>query len=100
MRLVRALRPGVRGGAVGVVWILVGLGGCGVLGAPIPPEDVGVAPVIERQLRREGLLAPGANVWGSASRPSAPSAVTVEEAPIPPDPDPLPTPPLRTMGTR
>lgn len=100
MRLVRACGPGVRGGAVGAVWIVVGLGGCGVLGAPIPPEDVGVAPVIERQLRREGLLAPGANVRGSASRPSAPSAVTVEEVPIPPDPDPLPTPPLRTMGTR
>ena len=100
MRLVRACRLGVRGGAVGAMWIVVALGGCGVLGAPIPPEDVGVAPVIERQLRREGLLAPGANVWGSASRPNAPSAVTVEEAPIPPDPDPLPTPPLRTMGMR
>lgn len=76
------------------------LAGCGVLGAPIPPEDVGVAPVIERQLRREGLLASGANVTGSASRPRAPSGVTIEELPIPPDPDPLPTPPLRTMGTR
>lgn len=100
MRPVRAYGLGGRGGAVGVVWIVAGLSGCGVLGAPIPPEDVGVAPVIERQLRREGLLAPGANVWGSASRPSAPSAVTIEEAPIPPDPDPLPIPPLRTMGTR
>lgn len=78
----------------------LGLMGCGVLGAPIPPEDVGVAPVIERQLRREGLLAAGANVWGSASRPSAPSGVTIEEAPTLPDPDPLPTPPLRSMGTR
>lgn len=76
------------------------LGGCGVLGAPIPPEDVGVAPVIERQLRREGLLAAGASVTGSASRPNAPSGLTIEEAPIPPDPDPLPTPPWRSMGTR
>ncbi len=79
---------------------LLGLAGCGVLGSPIAPEDVGVAPVIERQLRREGLLASGTNVYGSASRPSAPSGVTIEEAPIPPDPDPLPTPPLRMMGTR
>lgn len=76
------------------------LAGCGVLGAPIPPEDVGVAPVIERQLRREGLLAAGASVRGSASRPSAPSDLTIEEAPIPPDADPLPTLPWRTMGTR
>ncbi len=83
-----------------VAWCSLALAGCGVLGAPIPPEDVGVAPVIERQLRREGLLASGVNVTGSASRPSAPSGVTIEEAPIPPDPDPLPTPPLRTMGTR
>lgn len=76
------------------------LAGCGVLGAPIPPEDVGVAPVVERQLRREGLLASGANVRGSASRPSAPSGLTIEETPIPPDPDPLPVSPWRTMGTR
>ncbi len=100
MRLVRAWGPGVGGGAVGAVWIVLGLGGCGVLGPPVPPENVGVAPVIERQLRREGLLAPGANVWGSASRPSAPSAVIVEEALAPSEPDALPTPPVRMMGTR
>ena len=100
MRLIRAWGLGVDGRGVGAVWIVLGLGGCGVLGAPIPPEDVGVGPVIERQLRREGLLAPGEHVVGSASRPSAPSAVTIEEAPIPPVPDPLPIPPLREMGTR
>lgn len=82
------------------VFGVLGLAGCGVLGAPIPPEDVGVAPIIERQLRREGLLAAGANVYGSASRPSAPTGVTIEEAPTPPEPDPLPIPPLRMMGTR
>jgi hypothetical protein len=78
--------------------VLVAVGGCGVLGAPIPPEDVGVSPVIERQLRREGLLAPGVTVWGSAARPNAPSAVVIEEAPI--QVEPLPVPPLREMGTR
>ena len=99
MRLVRARRAaGSR--TSGVVLCVVGLTGCGVLGSPIPPEDVGVSPVIERQLRREGLLAPGSNVWGSASRPNAPSGIMIEEAPIPPEPDPLPTPPLREMGTR
>lgn len=100
MRLVGAWGPGVGAGAVGAVLILLGLGGCGVLGPPVPPENVGVAPVIERQLIREGLLAPGTSVWGSASRPSAPSAVIVEEALAPSEPDPLPTPPIRMMGTR
>jgi hypothetical protein len=76
------------------------LAGCGVLGAPVPPEDVGVAPVIERQLRREGLIASGASIRGSAARPSAPSGVTIEAAPIPPNVEPLPIPPWRTMGTR
>jgi len=80
--------------------LLFVLGGCGVLGSPIPPEDVGVSPVIERQLRREGLLPTGSTVRGSASRPNAPSGITIEDAPIPPEAEPLPTPPLREMGTR
>ena len=100
MMLVYAWRTEASGYAAGVVLLMVGLGGCGVLGPPIPPEDVGVTPVIERQLRREGLLAPGSTVWGSASRPNAPSGIMIEEAPIPPDPEPLPIPPLRSMGTR
>ena len=100
MRLLSARRRGISGYAAGAIWVFLGLGGCGVLGAPIPPEDVGVAPVMERQLRREGLLAPGASVWGSASRPSAPSAVTIEDASLPPGPASLPIPPLREMGTR
>jgi hypothetical protein len=83
---------------IGAVMVLVAVEGCGVLGSPIPPEDVGVRPVIERQLRREGLLAPGVTVWGSAARPNAPSAVTIEEGPI--QIESLPVPPLREMGTR
>ena len=79
---------------------MFGVAGCGVIGSPIPPEDVGVSPVIERQLRREGLLSSGSNVRGSASRPSAPSGIMIEEGPIPLEPTPLPTPPLREMGTR
>ena len=81
------------------LWV-IGAAGCGMLGAPIPPEDVGVSPVIERQLRREGVLASGSNVVGSASRPNAPSGITIEEAPSVPEPDPLPVPRLREMGTR
>lgn len=83
--------------------LCLGLAGCGVLGAPVPPENVGVAPIVERQLRREGLLAPGANVWGTAARPNVPRAVTIdvsEDSSIAPEPDPLPVPPVRSMGTR
>jgi hypothetical protein len=28
---------------------------CGVMGTPIPPEDVGVAPLIQRQNRQDEL---------------------------------------------
>ncbi|MBV6470060.1 MAG: hypothetical protein NBKEAIPA_01973 [Nitrospirae bacterium] len=93
------MRPSYRFGAW-VVLLFVNMGGCGVLGAPIPPEDVGVSPIVERQLRREGLLAPGASVWGSASRPMPPTAVRIEDVLSAPEPDPLPDPPLRQMGTR
>ncbi len=92
--------PAAHGRVASVLLFVIGLGGCGVLGSPIPPEDVGVSPVIERQLRREGLLPPGASVYGSASRPNAPSGITIEESPIPAEPVPLPVPPLRQMGTR
>jgi hypothetical protein len=79
--------------------IFMTAGGCGVLGPPVPPEDVGVNPVIERQLRREGLLAPGQVVRGSAARPSAPGLVVIQDEDIPLG-DPLPVPPTRSMGTR
>lgn len=100
MRGAGGRRVAIRQPVLLLVGLLTLLAGCGVLGAPIPPEDVGVAPVIERQLRREGLLAAGASVTGSASRPSAPSGLTIEEAPLPSDPDPLPVLPWRSMGTR
>jgi predicted small lipoprotein YifL len=79
--------------------MLVTTAACGVLGPPVPPEDVGINPVIERQLRREGLLAPSQVVRGTASRPSAPGLVTIQENAIPLG-DPLPVPPTRSMGTR
>lgn len=84
----------------GVALWAIGMGGCGVLGSPMPPEDVGVSPVIERQLRREGLLSSGSNVVGSASRPSAPSGITIEEDASPIEPGFLPVPRVREMGTR
>ena len=94
--------PAARAGGriAGMALWVIGAAGCGVLGSPIPPEDVGVSPVIERQLRREGVLASGSKVVGSASRPNAPSGIAIEEAPNVPEPDPLPVPRLREMGTR
>ena len=99
MRLVPAGRA-VGGRTAGMALCVIGAAGCGALGSPIPPEDVGVSPVIERQLRREGLLSSGSNVVGSASRPNAPSGITIEEGPSLPEPDPLPIPRLREMGTQ
>jgi len=65
---------------------LVGLtalawGGCGVVGAPMPPEDVGVAPIIERQKRAEAAAA------GRSG-----------EIPLQPGAD-LPVPPIESVGT-
>jgi hypothetical protein len=73
-----------------ISWAIVG---CGVVGGPIPPEDVGVAPVIERQKREQAQRA--------GAQPPA-----LER---PQDQEPLPSelrgqdeelPPLRPVGTR
>jgi hypothetical protein len=34
--------------------VLLASGGCGIVGPPIPPETVGVAPIIEKQKRQQG----------------------------------------------
>ena len=39
-----------------MVGVMIGtLAACGAVGAPIPPESVGVTPIIERQKRLEAL---------------------------------------------
>lgn len=39
-----------------MVWMTIGtLVGCGAVGAPIAPENVGVTPTIERQKKLEAL---------------------------------------------
>ncbi len=41
-----------------VILILTGLlSACGVVGSPVPPENVGVAPTIEKQKRQHALQA-------------------------------------------
>ena len=87
---------GVKGATVkrAIVWIgLWAAAGCGVVGPPIPPEDVGVAPFIERQKRQQAQQA--------AAQPTAEEPAQEQE--------PLPSelrgqdeelPPLMPVGTR
>ena len=81
----------VRSVLVGVITgVLVG---CGVVGPPVPPENVGVNPTIERQKKVEALE--------EKQRESAAAAESAE-----PLPDPMlqgqdvNLPPLRPVGTR
>ena len=74
------------------VWLacaagLVGFVSCGTMGPPIPPEDVGVAPIIERQKRQEAL---------DAKQREAVDAQAVVE----PQGQDVNLPPLRPVGTR
>lgn len=72
---------------------MVTLVACGVVGSPIPPEQVGVTPTIERQKKLEALE--------EKQREAAAAAELTE-----PQPDPLlqgqdvDLPPLQPVGTR
>lgn len=81
-----------------VTFLMVGmtigtLMGCGAVGAPIAPENVGVTPTIERQKRLEALQ--------EKQREAAMTTETTE-----PQPDPLlqgqdvDLPSLQPVGTR
>jgi hypothetical protein len=75
------------------LWILLMgmvMSQCGVIGPPVAPEDVGVAPIIERQKKRE------AERLGSQVQPAPRS----DKEPMMEPGEPLPVPPLRQMGTR
>jgi predicted small lipoprotein YifL len=77
-----------------VVVVVIGtLTACGAVGAPIPPESVGVTPTIERQKKLEALQ--------EKQREAAKAADGIE-----PQPDPLlqgqdvDLPTLQPVGTR
>lgn len=77
-----------------VVGVTMGtLVACGIVGAPLPPESVGVTPTIERQKKLEALE--------EKQRQAATAAESTE-----PQPDPLlqgqeiDLPPLQPVGTR
>lgn len=61
--------------------------GCGVVGSPVPPEIVGVAPTIEKQKRQHAL---------EAERDGAETGDPVSAH----DPHDLELPPSRPVGTR
>ena len=77
-----------------LVGVITGvLVGCGVAGPPVPPENVGVNPIIERQKKLEALE--------EKQREAAAKAESTE-----PPPDPMlqgqdvNLPPLQPVGTR
>ena len=84
-------RPNVTSLMVGMT--IGALAACGAVGAPIPPESVGVTPTIERQKRMEALQ--------EKQREAAAAAESTE-----PQSDPLlqgqdvDLPPLQPVGTR
>lgn len=61
--------------------------GCGVVGAPVPPELVGVAPTIEKQKRQHAL---------ESEREAAEAGDPISAH----DPHDLDLPPSRPVGTR
>ena len=72
--------------ALMVVLAIWSLAACGTIGSPIPPEDVGVAPTIERQKKLDA----------DAARREAEESQPVLE-PLGQDVD---LPPLQPVGTR
>jgi len=77
-----------------LVGVITGLlVGCGAVGSPVPPENVGVNPTIERQKKLEALE--------EKQREAAAAAESTE-----PQPDPtlqgqdVNLPPLRPVGDR
>lgn len=77
---------------VGLILLTV-VAACGVVGPPVPPEDVGVNPTITRQkaqLEKTGTTQPTDN--------AAPPAVSIE--PVVPKGQDEELPPLRPVGTR
>ena len=69
-----------------VVVVAAAVAACGVMGTPIPPEDVGVAPVILQQKRADA----------EAAKREGEQTPTLLE----PQGQDVDLPPLRPVGTR
>ncbi len=71
---------------------------CGVIGPPIPPEDIGIAAKIEREKRETAPEAPERALGGEGLEEP-----TKKEVPGPPEetePEDVQLPPLRPVGTQ
>ena len=76
------------------LWVALSvIGGCGIVGPPIAPENVGVAPIIERQKKQHAQQA------GQDRRVSESAKGEVPELVEPRGQDEE-LPPLRPVGTR
>ena len=73
--------------------------GCGVIGAPVAPEDVGLTPIIERQKTREAEEA-GRAVQPPPALPANIPGLTASEGDMSQQTDDLPVPPLQSVGTK
>lgn len=67
------------------------LASCGVVGAPVPPENVGVAVTIEQQKKRDALDAQQREAAAAAEAGESDPALQGQDVNLPP---------LRPVGTR
>ena len=72
-------------------------GGCGVVGAPMAPEDVGVAPIIDRQKKREAAATGRSGEIPLSPQQTIGSTFGAGGA-VQPAED-LPVPPVESVGT-
>jgi hypothetical protein len=83
---------GIRWRAVWVCGLISFMGsGCGVVGSPVAPEYVGVAPTIERQKKQHATEVQGKETGMAAGSVQEPEPLPQED---------LELPPLRPVGTR
>lgn len=67
------------------------LAACGVVGPPIPPEDVGVTPTITRQKKKHALEEQKRSAAAEATQEATEPALQGQDVELPP---------LRPVGTR
>ena len=76
------------------LWVALSvLGGCGIVGPPIAPENVGVAPIIERQKKLHTTQAGQERLVSEPEQSAVPASIE-------PRGQDEELPPLRPVGTR
>lgn len=91
--------PGVKTSRAAVALVMCAVcginGGCGVVGPPIPPENVGVAPIIEKQKKLQEQKERTGQEDGLHDGPSRSGPMVIE-----PRGQDEELPPLRPVGIR